>query len=322
MVDVHYISDKRCYSFESDNEDNINGYELSDLSDNFDDDSIELDKAVPNQLQSLALEDIPYDRDVKYINIPSSSRHKSLLRNIPNRLFQQVRTITEGNVEDIEKLNKHYAALDQNKKEYDRRSLYVDKKDDDFRGGKVKKKRIRKPKSDKEPIPESDPSLVRKGNDNEHEHASYQRGGLHRNNNRDLKKTTPNYEESQHSSRVKQSGRFKSEGIVSDTLTSADIPSRPHSILNQQKSVQEHSLHDLDEDDDELSQSQDYLISHEDPQHYGIDVSDYISNDLKPGGSRVNNFIGLERERDRNNARVQFRQDKQHSSLQTLPSDS
>jgi hypothetical protein len=108
---------------------------------------------------------------------------------------------------------------------------------------------------------------------------------------------------------------------VSHTLTSEGVHSRPHSILNQQKSVQAHSLHELDEDDDdELSQSQDYLISQEDIDHH-YDVIDYISNDPKLG-NRVNNFIGLERERDRNNVRVQYRQDKQHSSLQTLPSDS
>lgn len=295
MVDVHYISDKRCYSFESDNDENINGYELSDLSDNFDDDSVEVEKSVPNQLQSLALEDIPYDRDVKYINIPSSSRQKSLLRNTPNRLFQQVRTIVEGNVDDIEHLDRHYAALDQNKREYDRRSLYVDKKDDDFRGGKMKKKRIRKPKSDKESILESDPSLIRKRNDNDYEHASYQRGGLNRStNNRELKKQTQNNEELQQFTRVKQSERLHSDGIISEIVPFAG---RPHSILNQQqKSIQENILQELDEDD-ELSQSQDYLVSQEDPQHNGIDHHD--DNDQK----RVSNFIEPERERDRNSFR-------------------
>lgn len=123
---IEYVVDTRCYSFESDNEVNINGHELSDLSDIFEDDLTDEDwerrdnvQLIQERTQSLSLDDIPYDRDVKFINIPSSSRNKSAIENVSNRLFQQVKLITGANAGSIEKLDRHYMMMDQRKRDYD-----------------------------------------------------------------------------------------------------------------------------------------------------------------------------------------------------------
>jgi hypothetical protein len=322
MVDVHYITDGRCYSFESDNENNINGYELSDLSDIFEDDSIDIKKAVQNQLQSLTLDDIPYDRDVNYINIPSSTRQKSLLRNVPNRLFQQVRTIiTEGNVEEIGKLDRHFAALDQTKREYDRRSLFTDKKDDGgFRGGNTKKKRSRKPKNDnKESLPEEDPIDEDKMNDYEYERANRnQCEGNHKSKTREMKKQTSNAhrgDESQNFAKVKTSGRIQSDGAMNDSSYSPGGPSRQH----KQKAVHPHFTDADQHEEDAALQAQGNPIAQDDYEEYDVDGhNDQPGFNLNPVPFRA---IPSDSEKDRNSFRIPQPRNN-HGDVQKLPPDS
>jgi hypothetical protein len=129
------------YNFESDDEDHINGYELSDLSDVFTDDeeescdTMKVDELIENTVstkieiltkataQSLSLDDIPYDRDLKWMNVPTSSRIKSNAI-APSRFLKQVQSIAAENAKDSEALEKHYIDMDILKRNHDNKTLF------------------------------------------------------------------------------------------------------------------------------------------------------------------------------------------------------
>lgn len=122
------------YNFESDDEDNINGYELSDLSDVFTDDEdlisevtmraeIVKQTAPTAAVESLSLDDIPYDRDVKWMNVPTSARVKTTSF-APNRFLQQVQSIVSGNSKELEALDKQARDMDLLKKHNDNKTLF------------------------------------------------------------------------------------------------------------------------------------------------------------------------------------------------------
>jgi len=113
------------YNFESDNEDNINTDDLSDLSDVFEEEHDEpvLSGSRGNLDESaISLDDITYDRDLKYINVPNGGRSKPvILQN--NRLLKQVRTITNGASAELNELDQHYTDMDNRKRDHDKKFL-------------------------------------------------------------------------------------------------------------------------------------------------------------------------------------------------------
>eukprot|EP01038_Epipyxis_sp_PR26KG_P006190 gene6190-8526_t len=121
----------RSYNFESDNEDNINGDELSDLSDCFSDDNDNDDNQQLQAQSSITLDDIPYDRDVKWINVPTNARIKPTMVQ-SNPFLKQVQSIVSNtNKEDLSKLDNHYIKMDTTKKIYE--SQFPSKSDDSGR---------------------------------------------------------------------------------------------------------------------------------------------------------------------------------------------
>lgn len=67
----------------------------------------------------LALDDVPYDRSLKYINKPSGERHKPRIASQDNRVIQQLQSITMSNADELQKLDQHYVKLGSKKKDYD-----------------------------------------------------------------------------------------------------------------------------------------------------------------------------------------------------------
>lgn len=185
--------DTRIYNFESDDEDHINGYELSDLSDVFSDDEDEpsdskkVDLLVENTVssnietltkatnQSLSLDDIPYDRDLKWMNVPTSSRIKSNTI-APSRFLKQVQSIAVENSKEMEVLDKHYSDMDVLKRNHDNKTLFelpTPVRGDKTRGSSRRKDRERKPRErsrnnrGKGPEGNDDPDFYRdKSNEN------------------------------------------------------------------------------------------------------------------------------------------------------------
>lgn len=125
----------KSYNFESDNESHLNGADLSELSDYFEEDGdstvtsstasglINLPGIVQRGASSLSLDDIPYDRDLKWINVPNASRPKPTLlnRDTGSRLIKQVEAITAGNAHELKNLVAHYRMMDAKKRDSDKR---------------------------------------------------------------------------------------------------------------------------------------------------------------------------------------------------------
>jgi hypothetical protein len=78
---LRHIVVGREYNFESDVESHINGDDLSELSDFFDDDETTMDQRKSSMKldTSISLDEISYSRDLNMINVPSSSKSKTLL---------------------------------------------------------------------------------------------------------------------------------------------------------------------------------------------------------------------------------------------------
>uniref|UniRef100_A0A7S3UTB5 Uncharacterized protein n=1 Tax=Heterosigma akashiwo TaxID=2829 RepID=A0A7S3UTB5_HETAK len=66
----------------------------------------------------LSLDEVPYDRDLKWCNQASNARPRRTVGK-GHRMFQQVADITEGAVQEYGQLDSHYRALDQRKVLYD-----------------------------------------------------------------------------------------------------------------------------------------------------------------------------------------------------------
>eukprot|EP00598_Pedospumella_elongata_P005948 CAMPEP_0184968654 /NCGR_PEP_ID=MMETSP1098-20130426/1632_1 /TAXON_ID=89044 /ORGANISM="Spumella elongata, Strain CCAP 955/1" /LENGTH=465 /DNA_ID=CAMNT_0027490299 /DNA_START=17 /DNA_END=1414 /DNA_ORIENTATION=- len=116
----------RAYNFESDNEDNINIDDLSDLSDVFEDDHEQaLSAGTGSNLNesAISLDDITYDRDLKLINVPNGGRTKPVILQSNNRLLKQVRQITTDASAELNDLDRHYADMDDRKRNHDKKFL-------------------------------------------------------------------------------------------------------------------------------------------------------------------------------------------------------
>jgi hypothetical protein len=87
------------YNFESDNESHLNGEDLSELSDFFEDDISEHEKGsrATSENRLLTIDDISYDRDLKFVNVPNTARQKTSGAPGTNRLLKQITEITRGN---------------------------------------------------------------------------------------------------------------------------------------------------------------------------------------------------------------------------------
>eukprot|EP01039_Chlorochromonas_danica_P000192 gene192-202_t len=99
------------YVFESDNESHVNADELSDLSDVFDDNEsvnglsnnevTTADSGGGGGRSLISLDEIPYDRDVKWINVPTNARPRhSLINPDALRMLKNVDIIASGKAND------------------------------------------------------------------------------------------------------------------------------------------------------------------------------------------------------------------------------
>ena len=71
----------------------------------------------PKPEHVLALDEVPYDRNLKYVNVATGSRPVPKIERQGNRFLQQVQSIASGNVGELQQLDQHYAQLDQRKRE-------------------------------------------------------------------------------------------------------------------------------------------------------------------------------------------------------------
>jgi hypothetical protein len=148
------LSAIRSFNFESDNEENINGDELSDLSDVFEDIAAEeITSKVP--VECISLDDITYDRDLKWINVPNGARPKPIILQ-GNKFLKQVQTITRDSSTDLHALDDRYAQMDDRKRNHDKKFLV--EFDDDIAANSRNKRgntreRRRRPEATRAPAP-------------------------------------------------------------------------------------------------------------------------------------------------------------------------
>ena len=102
--------------------------DLSDISDLFENDAhlLNLDIGISNngasknkEVQMLSLDEVPYSRDLKWINTPEDGRPKPKINWTGNRFLKHVQGITSNNQGELKDLDKHYKNLDQKKRDYD-----------------------------------------------------------------------------------------------------------------------------------------------------------------------------------------------------------
>lgn len=102
--------------------------DLSDISDLFESDAhlLSLDIGLSNgavsknrETQMLSLDEVPYSRDLKWINTPEDDRPKPRISKTSNRFLKQVQGITSQNHGELNELDRHYKGLDQKKRDYD-----------------------------------------------------------------------------------------------------------------------------------------------------------------------------------------------------------
>ena len=102
--------------------------DLSDISDLFEGDAhlLSLDIGLSNgavsknrETQMLSLDEVPYSRDLKWINTPEDDRPKPRISKTSNRFLKQVQGITSQNHGELNELDRHYKGLDQKKRDFD-----------------------------------------------------------------------------------------------------------------------------------------------------------------------------------------------------------
>lgn len=128
----------RSYNFESEDEENENGDDLSSLSDVF----VEVDERTTQlnlngtsgqATQLISIDDVTYDRDLKWINVPNGERPKPAILQ-SNRFLKQAQAISGGNRSELDALDKHYQSMDSTKRVHDKKFLV--EFDTDKAGGK------------------------------------------------------------------------------------------------------------------------------------------------------------------------------------------
>ena len=102
--------------------------DLSDISDLFEGDAhlLNLDIGMSiggasqsREVQMLSLDEVPYSRDLKWINTPEDDRPKPRIVKTGNRFLKQVQGITSQNQGELHDLDRHYRGLDQKKRDYE-----------------------------------------------------------------------------------------------------------------------------------------------------------------------------------------------------------
>mmetsp|Transcript_38923 Transcript_38923/g.39617 ORF Transcript_38923/g.39617 Transcript_38923/m.39617 type:complete len:107 (-) Transcript_38923:20-340(-) len=82
-----------------------------DLDSKLDNGSIDINDESHNNAttstDSLGLEEVPFDRDVRWINIASGSRPRSKI-SANNPFMKQVQSITSHNKDELQSLDEHY----------------------------------------------------------------------------------------------------------------------------------------------------------------------------------------------------------------------
>lgn len=123
----HIVVSKE-YNFESDVESHINGNDLSELSDTFDDDATTVNQksSFMKRDTSIALDEISYSRDLNMINVPSSSKSKTLLLVRDNDRSNRKKGAADAVDEEVQKRrqgshrrdtkDKQVASVDKSKK--------------------------------------------------------------------------------------------------------------------------------------------------------------------------------------------------------------
>jgi hypothetical protein len=111
----------RSYNFDQNDPANFNGDDLSDLSDEFVDDAGG-DDVETLLVESLALDDITYDRDLKRINLPNGARPKPRILS-GNRSLRLAQDITKDGSEVLDNLDQRYSSLEEKNRVQQRRAL-------------------------------------------------------------------------------------------------------------------------------------------------------------------------------------------------------
>jgi hypothetical protein len=114
--------DEKCYNFLSDDESHINGFELSDLSDAFDDNDDE-DNGRPAGLSEkatlLSLDDVSYSRDLRLINVAVDRRPKLTVISRENRIVKEIQAIVHIDDTQLKAMDNRQIDMDSRKKRHD-----------------------------------------------------------------------------------------------------------------------------------------------------------------------------------------------------------
>jgi hypothetical protein len=111
----------RSCNFDQNDPTNFNGDDLSDLSDEFEED-VDGDGVENLNMESLALDDITYDRDLKWVNLPNGARPKPRILS-GNKFLRQAQDITRDCSNDVDNLDQRYSSLEEKKRIQERRAL-------------------------------------------------------------------------------------------------------------------------------------------------------------------------------------------------------
>jgi len=106
----------RTYNFESDQDSHVNGDELSDLSDVFEDFEDDVVNALP--LESIALDEVSYSRDLNMVNIPQATRAKPVF----TFASPQKKVLTRREAVPDEE-DQRYSSMEEKKRIQERRVL-------------------------------------------------------------------------------------------------------------------------------------------------------------------------------------------------------
>ena len=78
-------------------------FDINEFTNNFDDCDIDnIDNA-----NAISIDDVPFDRDLKWVNTPTGSRPRAKLNTL-NPFMKQIQQITEENSAELKSLDEHY----------------------------------------------------------------------------------------------------------------------------------------------------------------------------------------------------------------------
>lgn len=117
----------KSYNFEDSDSDDQDAEELSDLSDVFEEETNydnNDDNNNKNVESFISIDDISYDRDLKFVNVPSGSRPKhTVLTQTNSHSLKNIQSTINLNANELENLDAHYIKLDSMKRDHDNKFL-------------------------------------------------------------------------------------------------------------------------------------------------------------------------------------------------------